>query len=171
MLMSPRIELTPECAYLTSESFCYIRHPLRVSTTRHLVLNLVEMNKVDPTKTKVITGQGFRADYPTFSTTLNDAALVASIPQEHSLAVGCPACRGQHKKHTCGKGKGGPPKRRRIQEYQSQKMYQKKKSRNKSYGMSLRKMNKWHRRSQNRQFQTRTTSIEKQGEWSTSTGI
>ena len=72
MLMSPRIELTPECAYLTSESFCYIRHPLRVSTTRHLVLNLVEINKVDPTKTKVITGQDLRADYPTFSTTLND---------------------------------------------------------------------------------------------------
>ena len=72
MLMSPRIELTPECAYLTSESFCYIRHPLRVSPTRHLVLNLVEINKVDPTKTKVITGQDFRADYPTFSTTLND---------------------------------------------------------------------------------------------------
>jgi hypothetical protein len=31
-------------------------------------------------------------------------------------------------------------RRRRIQEYQSQKMYQKKKSCNKSEGMSLRKM-------------------------------
>jgi hypothetical protein len=55
-----RIELTPECAYLTSDSFSYVRHPLRVSTTRHLVVNLVEINKADPTKTKVITGQDFR---------------------------------------------------------------------------------------------------------------
>jgi hypothetical protein len=42
-------------------------------------------------------------------------------------------------------------RKKRIQEYQSQNMYQKKKSRLKSYGMSLNKMIKWHRRSQNRQ--------------------
>ena len=122
-----RIEVTPECAYLTSESFSYIRHPLRVSTTRHVVVNLVEINKADPRRSKIINGQDFRADYPTFETTLNDAALVASIPQEHSLAVSCPACQGQHKSTLVVKEKVGHQgrRRRRIRKYESQKMYQK----------------------------------------------
>ena len=83
-----------------------------MSTTRHPVVDLVEISKADPTKSKIINGQDFRADYPSFKTTQfpsHGAVLAASIPQDNVLAVACPACRGQHRKHTCGKEKGGPP--------------------------------------------------------------
>jgi len=41
---------------------------------------------------------------------------VASTPQGESLAVSCPACRGQHKKHTCGKGNRGPQQEEKEKE-------------------------------------------------------
>ena len=44
---------------------------------------------------------------------------MASTAQEKCLAVSCPACRGQHKNHTWGKGKSGPPQEEKEKEEDS----------------------------------------------------
>jgi len=108
---------------------------VRVSTSKHLVVDLAEITWVDPQTARIVECDDPADGFPSFLT--SEAARVATTDHRKSetamptgmptqaahaakqvFAVDCKACRGAHRKHTCGKGtKSGskpntePPKR------------------------------------------------------------
>ena len=94
------IRMTPHCVYLTCPSFGYDDTPAQMATSNHIVLNMADF-KVTPTRNadnQPWKGPSRVSEYDSFLT----------VPSEQEALVAsklCPACRGLHRKHTCGKQK------------------------------------------------------------------
>jgi hypothetical protein len=91
------LHLSPEGSYFTSPVLGSRRLPLRMSTTRHLVLDVSLFSEGQPSKlgrtvypSEVPGAKSFQADA--------NAVYVAD-------GKPCQACAGKHRAHTCGKGK------------------------------------------------------------------
>ncbi len=101
------IELSPDVAHLTCKALGYDRTPMKMSTSKHLVVNLVDVRQAAPNAM-------IRADpcvpFPSFEAADTACAVGTESPSDESsedaLATGskkCPACAGKHRPHTCGK--------------------------------------------------------------------
>ena len=96
------LEHTPECDFITCESFGMKRTPLLVSTTNHVVLNFLDIVKA-PTKTTPCQ-DGERCFHSVCVSAYADQHEAFPVDDDDG-EVNCPACAGQHRKHICGKVK------------------------------------------------------------------
>jgi hypothetical protein len=120
------LALTPEQALMTCPAFGYKAFPLKISISRHLILDLADManSAILQGKSRLVSSRDAPLNFPSFTVDApaarqeseDMAAPAARCAPEATQAtkdeqesafpvVSCPACAGQHRAHTCGKGK------------------------------------------------------------------
>ena len=98
------LEMEPDVVYLTCPAFGYMRQPLPMSTSKHLVLDLASLRVAPPGHSSFAA---MVADDSSAAIVAAETAQTsATMATSETIAEGekdCPACAGRHRAHTCGK--------------------------------------------------------------------